>query len=138
MNLPLSGGCLCGAVRYEITAAPVKALNCHCRTCQKAMGAPYLPLYLVHSESLNISGAYNEFASIGASGNTVWRGFCPKCGTTLFGRYSATANLRGVAATTLDDPKMFKAEADMWVADAQPWDIMDPDLPKFAGSPVHS
>lgn len=138
MKLPLTGGCLCGALRYRIAAAPVKAMNCHCRTCQKATGAAYMALYLVPADALEINGVYIEYASTAASGNTIYRGFCPTCGSTLLGRYSGMTGLRAVAAASLDDPGVFKPEADIWVADAQPWDIMHPDLPKFAGSPVRS
>jgi hypothetical protein len=138
MKLPLSGGCLCGAVRYEILAEPAKAVNCHCRTCQKAMGAAYSAFFLVPAEALKISGECTEYATTAGSGNTIYRAFCPICGTTLFGRHDAPGGLRPVAAATLDDPGVFKPEMDIWVADAQPWDIMHPDLPKFAGNPVRS
>lgn len=138
MKLPLTGGCLCGAVRYEITVAPLKAFNCHCRTCQKALGAAYAALYFVSAETLKISGAYSEYAATAASGNTVYRGFCPQCGSMLFGRFTANAGTRAITAATLDDPGGFRPDADIWVADAQPWDIMHPDVPKFPGGPVRS
>jgi hypothetical protein len=41
MVTPFSGGCACGAIRYECSAAPIFALNCHCRDCQRATGKPY-------------------------------------------------------------------------------------------------
>jgi len=135
MKLPITGGCLCGKVRYEITAEPVSTANCHCRTCQKAVGAPYVAGLFVPASALTITGHYKEYASIAASGNTVYRGFCPECGTSLFGRNSAFTQIRPVSAVTLDDPSIYKPEKDMWVADAQPWDVMNPELPKFAGNP---
>lgn len=137
MKLPLTGGCLCGAIRYEISAKPLRAFNCHCRTCQKSIGAAYAALFLISSENLEISGAYNEYATLAASGNTVYRGFCPKCGSTLFGRFTGMSQVRAVTAATLDDPSVFHPQADIWVTDAQPWDIMHPDLLKFQGAPVH-
>lgn len=135
MKLPITGGCLCGAVRYEISAQPVGGFNCHCRTCQKAVGAPYFAGMFVLASTLTITGNYKEYATIAASGNTVYRAFCPECGTSLFGRNSAFVKIRPVAAATLDDPSIFKPQKDIWVADAQPWDIMHPDLPKFDGNP---
>jgi hypothetical protein len=135
MNLPITGGCLCGAVRYEISAVPLSSANCHCRTCQKSSGAPYLSLLFVPAQALNIAGSYKEYATLAASGHTVYRAFCPVCGSSLFARNSAFTKVRPVSAATLDNPGIFQPEKDMWVADAQPWDYMNPQLPKFAGNP---
>lgn len=135
MKLPITGGCLCGKIRYEISAKPVNTANCHCRTCQKAVGAAYFPAFFVPASALTITGDYKEFASIAASGNTMYRGFCPECGTSLFGRNSKFTNIRPVSAATLDDPSIYNPEKDMWVADAQLWDVMNPELPKFVGNP---
>lgn len=134
MKLPITGGCLCGKVRYEISAEPVGMTLCHCRTCQKAVGAAYFPALFVPASALTIIGHYKEYASIAASGNTMYRAFCPECGTSLFGRNSAFTQIRPVSAVTLDDPSIYKPEKDMWVADAQPWDVMNPELPKFVGN----
>jgi hypothetical protein len=134
MKLPLTGGCLCGAVRYQISAKPIAAANCHCRTCQKAVGAPHLAIMFVPASALTITGDYKEFATLAASGNTVYRAFCPACGTSLFGRNSRFTEIRPVSAATLDDPSVFKPEKDIWVTDSQPWDYMNPDLPKCNGN----
>lgn len=131
MNIAITGACLCGSVKYKISANPVSAGNCHCRTCQKAAGSPYLPALFVPYHALEISGDYKEYASASERGNTVYRGFCPQCGTTLFGRNSGTDKIRPVNAATLDDPSIYQPQMDFWVSDAQPWDYMDPDLAKF-------
>lgn len=133
----ITGGCLCQAVRYEITKHPVGAGNCHCRTCQKALGAAYLPALFVPYAALKITGVYKEYASQSDSGNTVHRGFCPECGTTLFGRNSANDKFRPVNAATLDDPSIYQPHMDFWVSEAQAWDSMNPDLPKFDTNPLH-
>ncbi len=134
MKLPITGGCCCGAVRYEISAEPLGGINCHCRTCQKSVGAPYLAVMFVPATALAITGKYKEYATLAASGNTLYRGFCPECGSSLFARNSVFTEVRPIAAATLDDPGIFKPEKDIWVSDAQPWDYMDPNLPKFAGN----
>ena len=137
MKLPISGGCLCGAVRYEILAEPIGAGNCHCRTCQRSVGTAYMPVLFVPYQALKISGQYKEFATTSASGNTMNRGFCPECGTALFGRNSGSDKIRPVNAATLDDPRVYQPHMDFWVSDAQPWDYMDPNLPKFDMNPAH-
>ncbi|MEO1878741.1 MAG: GFA family protein [Methylococcales bacterium] len=137
MKLPITGGCLCRNVTYQITAEPIGAGNCHCRTCQKSVGTAYLAVLFVPYSALKIRGKHTEFATHSASGNTVYRGFCPVCGSMLFGRNSGNDKIRPVSAATLDDPRIYQPHMDFWVSDAQPWDYMDPDLPKFAENPLH-
>lgn len=137
MKLPITGGCLCAAVKYQISEKPIGAGNCHCRTCQRAVGTPYMPVLFVPYQALHITGTYKEFATESASGNTMYRGFCPQCGTSLFGRNSGSDKIRPVNASTLDDPSIYQPHMDFWVSDAQPWDVMDPDIPKFNKNPLH-
>ncbi|WP_394753543.1 GFA family protein [Crenothrix sp.] len=134
MKLPITGGCCCSAVRYEISAEPLSGFNCHCRTCQKSVGAPYLAAMFVLASALHITGNYKEYATPAASGHIMYRGFCPECGSSLFGRNNTFTEVRPVAAATLDDPSIFKPSKDIWVSEAQPWDYMDPLLPKFSGN----
>ena len=134
METPMAGGCLCGKVRYEILAEPARMANCHCRSCQRWCGSAYLALLYVPDQALRVSGSYQEFPTVAASGNTVFRAFCACCGTPLFGRNSRFTTLRPVAASTLDDPGLYRPELDMWVVDAQPWDTMNPQLPKYPGN----
>lgn len=134
-ELPITGGCLCGAVRYKISELPKSSANCHCRTCQKASGSAYLPILFVATDALTVIGNYQEYPTQAASGNTLYRAFCPICSSALFGRNSGITAIRPVVVATLDDPSWFKPKLDMWIADAQPWDIMDPDIPKFTGNP---
>jgi hypothetical protein len=57
------------------------------------------------------------------------RGFCPECGSRLFG--GATERGQGILVSSLDDPSLFRPQFDIFTSDAQPWDQMDPKLPKF-------
>lgn len=134
MEHPLTGGCCCGNIQYTIAADPIRTFNCHCRTCQRISAAPYLAVMLVPSTAFNITGTCQEYLTTAASGNTLYRHFCPICGTPLFVRNSAHPTVRAVAAVTLDDPSHYSAEMDIWVADAQPWDCMNPNIPKRAGN----
>jgi len=137
MKLPLKGSCLCGAVKYEITSPPIGAGNCHCRTCQKSVGAAYMPVLFIPYNSLIIHGEYKEYNTLSDSGNTIYRGFCPQCGTALFGKNSGNNKIRPVNAATLDDPSLYHPHMDFWVSEAQAWDFMDPELPKFEKNPKH-
>lgn len=135
MKLPITGGCLCGKVRYQITAKPLRTANCHCRTCQKSSGAPYLAILIVPAAAFTVTGSYKEFTTTADSGHKMRRAFCPVCGSPLFVSNSGFPQIRPVAAVTLDDPSVYQPEKDIWVQDAQPWDLMNPDLPKFIGNP---
>ncbi|NOQ77006.1 MAG: aldehyde-activating protein [Methylococcaceae bacterium] len=137
MKLPLTGGCLCGAVKYIITAKPIGAGNCHCRTCQRSVGTPYMPVLFIPYQALKITGDYKEFATKSASGNTMYRGFCTQCGTSLFGRNSGSDSIRPVNAVTLDDPSIYHPQMEFWVSDAQPWDILNVDIPHYQQNPLH-
>ena len=137
MKLPIKGGCLCGAVQYEITAEPIGAGNCHCRTCQKSVGTAYTAVLFVPYQALIITGEFKEYATQATSGNTMYRGFCSQCGTSLFGRNSGSDTIRPINAATLDDPSIYQPHIDFWVSDAQPWDIMHTELPKFSENPKH-
>lgn len=128
-----SGGCACGAVRYECSAAPLGMVNCHCRDCQRAGGAGFSPTVTVPAGALRLTAGQPAYFSKSAdSGNVARRAFCPACGAPLFASSSARPDVVGIRAGSLDDPSWFRPSADVWIDAAQPWDVMDPDVPKFA------
>lgn len=134
MAAPFTGGCACGAVRYECTAEPLGSINCHCRDCQRASGTAYASVLRVPAASFRVIKGEARFYSVKAdSGNTVSRGFCAECGSPLFSRLSGMPDVVGVRAGSLDDPSWHRPTMDIFTASAQPWDHMNPDLPKFRG-----
>ena len=135
MSTAITGGCLCGAVRYECNAAPLFTGNCHCRDCQRASGGAYSPAMGVPTGALKITGAVKYFESRADSGHTASRGFCPACGSRLFGRSAGMGAITAIMAGSLDDPGRFKPAMDIYTSSAQPWDHMNPQLPKFAKLP---
>ena len=135
MSSSLTGGCLCGAVRYECAAEPLFSGNCHCRDCQKATGGAYVPAFAVPMQSVKITGEVKFYESPADSGNTFSRGFCPTCGGRVFGKTSGFPDFVLIAAGSLDNPARFEPSMDFFTASAQPWDPMDPALPKFPKQP---
>lgn len=135
MAARLVGGCLCGAVRYESAAEPAISLNCHCRDCQKASGGACTASLFVPVDSLIVTGRVKYYERMGDSGQAISRGFCPECGSALFGKPAVMPHLVSIRPGTLDDPSIFRPALDMYSASAQPWDLMDPALPKFATVP---
>ena len=133
MPTPFTGGCGCGAIRYECTGRPLFMFNCHCRDCQQASGGPYTPVVYVRAKTFRITkGTPRYFETTSQAGGHNRRGFCPDCGSRLFGGGSDRG--QGITASSLDDPSWFKPQMHVFTADAQPWDHMDPALPKHETS----
>jgi hypothetical protein len=124
VSLPIAGGCLCGACRYETSAEPINIRACHCRLCQKAIGASFNARVLVPLDTLAVDGPVGWFSSSDA----LERGFCPRCGTTLFSK-RASANIVGLTMGSLDDPDRFFPAEHIWVSSKQAWLTLADDLP---------
>ncbi|MBM2805457.1 MAG: aldehyde-activating protein [Deltaproteobacteria bacterium] len=135
MAVPFSGGCICGAVRYECSAEPVVSGFCHCRDCQRETGSGFGATLFVPRNAVRITGEVKYYDGKGDSGQVVSRGFCPTCGARLFGKPALLPELLAIRAGSLDDPSRFRPERDIYVSSAQPWDFMNPALPKFAKMP---
>jgi hypothetical protein len=126
---------MCGAVRYEYFAEPIFAGNCHCRDCQRAGGGGGSAVFGVSKSELKITGPVKYHEVVGGSGQQISRGFCPTCGARLVSFPSSSPELATIAAGSLDDPSSYKPQMDIFTASAQPWDVMDPTLPKFPKMP---
>ena len=124
------GGCLCGAVRYETTAEPVNQRICHCRICQKAIGAAFNARVLMRITDVAISGPIGTFHSSEA----LERGFCQRCGSTVFSR-RMSAGIMGLTVGSLDDPSVFAPDMHFWTSSKQPWLKITDGLPQHPEGP---
>jgi hypothetical protein len=127
----MTGACLCGAIRYECSGTPVFQFNCHCRDCQRCTGAAFAPILFFPKSAVVVHGKARYFAMTGKSGGQIRRGFCPDCGSHLFGDVDLMPDHLSIRAGTLDDPSLFQPKADIFVSHANHWDPMDPALAKF-------
>jgi hypothetical protein len=136
MSAPFSGGCACGAIRYSAEGEPLFSMNCHCRDCQRETGSAYASVLAVAAASFKITrGSPRYFDLTADSGNTTRRYFCANCGSPLFGRPGISPDMVTIRAGSLDDPSVFRPRRDIYTASAQPWDYMDPALPKSSKLP---
>ncbi|MEO5912817.1 MAG: GFA family protein [Luteolibacter sp.] len=134
MNLPITGGCHCGAVRYESHERPILMLKCHCRDCQRITGGPYVPAVIFPYQAFRVTrGEIRRHATDSENGGHNLRGFCAACGSRLTGAEDPERGMIGVVASSLDDPGIFQSQFDMYVEDAQPWDVLDSTSPKYPG-----
>ena len=131
-NVPFAGGCACGAVRYECSAEPTLALNCHCKDCQRATGTAYASGLFVPGDALRITqGAPKYHDTTADSGNVTSRGFCRECGSPLIAKSSGHP-MWIVYASSLDDPSWHRPLMDVWTSKAQPWNHLDPNRLQYA------
>jgi hypothetical protein len=131
----LSGGCLCGAVRYQWRGTSVSATYCHCPDCRKATGGPYTVGVRVDAAGLTIcSGKTRGYTKIADSGRRITREFCPECGSPLFTRGEKCPDMVSIKAGSLDTPELIKPTHQTWTAMAVPWAYLDKGLPSFQGN----
>jgi hypothetical protein len=131
--MEVRGGCLCKAVRYQITAAPITTRVCWCRVCQYIGAGTATVNACFPRDAMTIQGSLRDYESVADSGNVMHRRFCPACGTHLFSEAEARPHLIFVRAGTLDNPELARAAATIWTASAPSWAQFDPNLPQFAG-----
>ena len=137
MSFEFSGGCACGAIRYAFTGEPVFMRNCHCRDCQRATGSAYLAAIGVKEVDFKLTqGQPSWHEKQEDRGHKMRRAFCPQCGSPIFIQNSAFPERRIVYASSLDDPSWYKPSRDIYVASAQPWDVMNADLPQDPHMPT--
>jgi hypothetical protein len=117
-------------VRYETTSAPLNQRVCHCKVCQKAIGAAFNARVLMRIEHVAISGPICAFHSSEA----LERGFCSRCGSSIFSR-RVTAGVMGLTVGSLDDPSLFQPDMHFWVSSKQPWLKITDNLPQYLEGP---
>ena len=135
-TVPHTGQCLCGQVRFTISAERLGARMCWCRDCQYiASGSPTVNV-LFPQEAVQYAGEITTLQMTADSGNTVERGFCPTCGSQLFSRTVEPAGQpMRVRAGTLNDPNIQPPQAIIWAESAPQWATFDPSLPRFTKGP---
>ena len=84
MSDTLTGGCLCGAIRYEVSGPPDFSFICQCRRCQRITGTGHAPAFKVDRDRIAIKGTPKSYESPADSGATVTSHFCGSCGAPLF------------------------------------------------------
>ena len=135
MSETFTGGCLCGAVRYEGSGYPVIAGHCHCTDCRKASGTGHESHMGMMEDSFSVSGEVKFFDAPADSGKVVSRGFCPNCGSAIYSRNSGMPGMVFLRASSLDDPEVFQPKFTVYASRAASWDKPNPDLPAFDEMP---
>jgi hypothetical protein len=139
MRLPLTGGCQCGAVRYEITAAPMTIYACHCRDCQRQTGAAFALSMIVARDAVRVtSGAPADWLRPGAhtaSGTPTHCMMCGTCGSRLYNLPTRAPLLAILRPGTLDDTSWLVPVGHIWTDSAQPWVEIPGDTVNYPRQP---
>jgi hypothetical protein len=129
----ITGGCHCGAVRYEAEGEALTHALCHCSDCRRSAGAPMVAWTMYRLDAVKVTkGAVKVYAS----SEHGRRHFCPDCGTGLF--YTNVEMLPGIIdiqSATYDDPNAVPVRAHIQVAERIGWMERAHELPAFERYP---
>src|SRR5438552_18492510 len=121
MNVPLEGGCACGAVRYHLTSDPLFVHCCHCLNCQRQTGSAFVINVLIETDRVELLAGDPQPVAVPRTGGKkqkVWR--CPTCQVAVFSQYTSR-QVRFVRAGTLDDPTAVAPDVHIYTRSKLPW-----------------
>jgi hypothetical protein len=130
---PLTGGCLCRSVRFELTEQPLAAGYCHCTRCQRRTGTAASPSARLDGSTLRILVGQELIKAWRPPGDGAEKLFCGECGGHLFSRSPSDPNQMSVRLGAFDDDPGVRPSWHQFVAYAVPWEpIPDDGLPRYA------
>lgn len=137
--LPITGCCLCGAVRHSVSAAPIEVRQCWRRDCQYWASGSATVNAVFEADKVAMTGALAMFVATADPGNTMRRGFCPACGTPVTSASDARPEYVILRVGAMDQPSLVAPAMTIWPDSAPALAYHDPGLhatPKGAPPPV--
>lgn len=136
MPAPLTGSCLCGAVRYTVSVPVTDLRACHCTHCQKSSGAAGTVNAVLPSAAFRITqGTPKRYASSADSGRTLYRHFCGECGSPIYSQRATNPDIVVVRAGSFDNTQGMKITANIWTRSACSWAHIDPATQQHPAQP---
>lgn len=135
MKKPITGGCLCGALRYEAGMQTTFMGYCCCDDCQKASGSGFIPFVGLPPGGLKVRGDFTLYQMAHKDGRTSERFSCSKCASLVFGGAPGNPNGNTIYAGTLDDTAQFKPTMAIMTKFKPDWVILPEGLTLFEGMP---
>ena len=132
----ITGGCLCGAIRYQAHGSSLFAMLCHCRDCQRSSGTGHVPVLGMPRAQFKVAGATKIYALPGTTGLSAIRHFCPTCGSLLFGMPEAAPDAVTIYVGSLDDPSIFQPDTVLFTRSRHPWDRTMGSFQEFDALPT--
>lgn len=117
------GGCLCGAVRYNVAWPPINVATCSCKNCQKQSGANLSIIAIIAADTFELTGELSSYTDLGESGNKVFRKFCARCGSPILSELEqpASPDMIFLKAGTLDITNDVAPTMHFWTSSAPDW-----------------
>jgi hypothetical protein len=135
MPAALEGGCMCGAVRYRISAPPIAMGLCHCNRCRPQSGSAFSTIIIIKRSTFELEGETMVFEDVGSSGQRVGRRSCARCGSPLTTEPDVAPDVMFVKAGGIDNNEWFKPAMELFVTRRRPWVAPVPGAAQFDGNP---
>ena len=131
--MAIAGGCLCGAVRYEVRGPFLRAGHCHCSRCRRHSGAAVSTQGRVRRENFRlVSGS--ELVRVYHSDDASVKAFCTVCGSSLFGGSWPDGPEVSIRLGSVDEDPRIRPQFHTFVGSKAPWDEILDDLPQYDGA----
>ena len=138
MNAPrkrYTGGCLCGALRYQADGNPPVSGYCCCADCRKASGSGFVPFMSFAANAVRFSGGTRQTVSKSFRGTDATRNYCASCGSLVFGGVVGSDKRFTIYAGSLDDASVFEPQIAIFMRDRPAWVVIPPGLKTFETLP---
>ena len=131
-----SGGCLCGAIKYEFDKSNlISAHHCHCIDCQKSTGSGKSTILMLPAQAILMDGELKFYTSPTSSGRNMSRGFCQECGSPVLSFIKEMQEVNFLKAGSLDDSSWLKIYSNFYSSSAHSWSPIDDDILSFTHNP---
>ena len=120
-NQSLTGGCICGQVKYQITDKPLFTQACHCKDCKVLTGSSYVVNSSILENTLIVEGEVSSTELKAGSGASYKTYFCTKCGNYVYADYDSAVGRLTVRTKTLDNAEKFPPQVHIFTKDKDPW-----------------
>jgi hypothetical protein len=131
-----TGGCLCGALRYEADGEPLYAGHCYCADCRKASGSGFVPFMGFAGSAVRFIGRSRIFTTKSLKGTNAVRNFCPVCSSLVFGGEVGKSDQFTIYSGSLDDPSHFHPTIAIFTRNRPIWAAIPPGLTLFETTPA--
>ena len=132
MSDPVTGGCLCGNIRYTVSQPLTSIIACHCTHSQRASGAGASHNAAVPTSAVTFTaGKPKVFADTAQSGNILYRHFCGDCGSPIYSQREKSPGMMVLKVGTLDESDDAKLVMNIWTSSARPWMPIDPKTEQY-------
>ncbi len=129
------GKCLCGAVRYEATGAPVIVAQCHCEECRRLSGTGHTVGAMFRADAVSLKGPLRNYSYVSSKSSDVTKAFCGACGSPIYGTNSRSPEFLTLTLGSMDDAGSLGVQVVIFERDKPHWDQLDEGVVSFDTQP---